>query len=101
LKSRTKKDVELRKDVRCRGNTWFIPYETIQNTETTRRASCFIPVELAEMCIKLAMGDKKGVIFDPFVGTGTTLVAAKMLGHTGIGIDINPQFLEFAKISHS
>jgi site-specific DNA-methyltransferase (adenine-specific) len=36
-------------------------------------------------------------VLDPFLGTGTTLVAAKKLGLTGTGIDINPEFLAFAK----
>jgi site-specific DNA-methyltransferase (adenine-specific) len=97
LKSRTNKDASLRPDVRCRGNTWFIPYETIQNKEQRGKHPASYPTALAEMCINLAMGEKKGVVLDPFVGTGTTLVACKNLCHSGIGIDINHEFLEFAK----
>ena len=94
----TKKDI-LKQDNRCRGNTWYVPYKTIQSNKKERGGHpASYPVELAEMCIKLCMGQsKEGKILDPFLGTGTTLVAAKRLGLTGTGIDINSDFLEFAR----
>jgi len=97
LKSRgvEKKD---KPDKRCRGNTWFVPYETIQNNQTERGGHpASYPTELAEMCIKLAMGEQKGLVLDPFLGTGTTLVAAQKLGLSGTGIDINESFLNYAR----
>jgi modification methylase len=36
------------------------------------------------------------LVLDPFVGTGTTCVAAKTLDRRWLGIDINPEFLEMA-----
>ena len=97
-RSEAKKDT-VKADVRCRGNTWFIPYETIQNNKKERGGHpASYPVQLVEMCVKLCMGDsKEGKILDPLLGTGTTLVAAKKLGLTGTGIDINSNFLEFAR----
>ena len=41
------------RDRRCRGNTWFIPYETIQSRAKERPHPATFPVELAEWCIKL------------------------------------------------
>ncbi len=41
------------RDKRCRGNTWFIPYETIQSREKERPHPATFPVQLAEWCIKL------------------------------------------------
>jgi hypothetical protein len=38
-----------------------------------------------------------GTVLDLFLGSGTTLVVAEELGRTGIGIDINPRFLEIAE----
>lgn len=97
-RSEAKKDI-VKPDVRCRGNTWFVPYETIQNNKKEKGGHpASYPIELAELCIKVSLGDSTDAkILDPFLGTGTTLVAAERLGFTGTGIDINPEFLTFAR----
>jgi hypothetical protein len=41
------------RDLRCRGNTWFVPYETIQSREKERPHPATFPVQLAEWCINL------------------------------------------------
>jgi DNA modification methylase len=52
-------------------------------------------VELARRCI--ASGARPGgVVLDPFSGSGTTGVAARMLGHDYIGIDLDPYCHEIA-----
>lgn len=99
LHSRSKAKADIVKpDCRCRGNTWYLPYDTIQSNAKERGGHpASFPVSLAETCIKLCLGTVSGkCVLDPFVGTGTTLVAAQALGHIGIGIDINPAFLTFA-----
>ena len=38
------------------------------------------------------MDDINGTVIDPYCGSGTTLVAAKLLGHKYIGIDISKEY---------
>ncbi len=39
----------------------------------------------------------KGIVLDPFCGTGTTLAVAVSLGRVGIGIDIAPEYVAMTK----
>lgn len=55
------------------------------------------PVALCEHIIKLATFSKKAVVLDPFIGSGTTAVAAKNLSRNFIGIDINPEYIKIAQ----
>ncbi len=52
------------------------------------------PVELIERIIGATTSK---VVLDPFVGSGTTAVAAKKLGRKYIGIDISPEYCETAQ----
>ena len=53
------------------------------------------PVELPRRCIKLFsyVGD---TILDPFVGSGSSLLAASMTGRKGIGVDIDESYCDIA-----
>jgi hypothetical protein len=56
------------------------------------------PIRLMEYLIKLVMPKHEGaVLLDPFVGSGSTLVAAKNLGYKAIGIEMNEEYFEIAK----
>lgn len=66
-------------------------------TECSNRGhSAAFPESLPEWFIRLftAPGD---VVLDPFVGSGTTIAAARRLGRASIGIDINPGFCDQAQ----
>ncbi|MDI6800951.1 MAG: site-specific DNA-methyltransferase [Thermodesulfovibrionales bacterium] len=56
------------------------------------------PLSLCEHIIKLTTYSDEAVVLDPFCGSGTTLVAAKILGRKFIGIDINKEYIEIAKL---
>lgn len=53
-----------------------------------------LPRRIMEM---LLTGDKKRVL-DPFVGTGSTLVAAKQIGKEGYGFEISKEYVEIATL---
>lgn len=53
------------------------------------------PSALMKWCIGLA-GDEVKTIIDPFMGAGTTLVAAKLEGRQAVGIEINEAYCESA-----
>ncbi|HGE71147.1 TPA: site-specific DNA-methyltransferase, partial [Candidatus Poribacteria bacterium] len=55
------------------------------------------PLALPIRAIYSIMDERKGVVIDPYCGSGTTLVAAKLLGHDYIGIDISKEYVEFAE----
>ena len=55
------------------------------------------PLTICEYLIKLSAFSRKAVILDPFIGSGTTAVAAKKLGKRYIGIDVNEKYVEIAK----
>ncbi|HZR04781.1 MAG TPA: site-specific DNA-methyltransferase [Candidatus Udaeobacter sp.] len=85
-------------DVRCRGNTWFIPYETIQSREKERPHPATFPVQLAEWCIKLHGVSRVRTMLDPFLGIGNSAVAAQRCGvKKFIGFEIDEAYLEETK----
>ncbi len=79
-----------KEDLRCRGNTWFIPYETIRSREEQRPHPATFPVKLAEMCIRLHGISNTRLILDPFMGIGQSAVAARRLGIDFVGFEIDP-----------
>ncbi len=81
--------------MKCRGTIWEYltagdgsrlkhePPATFPNKLPYDFINCFCP--------------KSGIVLDPFVGSGTTIVAAKNLGHDYIGIDIAPEYCKIAE----
>jgi len=82
--------------VRCRGNTWFIPYETIQSREKDRPHPATFPPKLPEMCLRLHGLERLQVVADPFLGLGSTAVACAQLGVSFVGIEMDEGYLKDA-----
>jgi site-specific DNA-methyltransferase (adenine-specific) len=80
--------------VRCRGNTWFIPYETIQSRDRDRPHPACFPAKVPEQCVRLHGVDRAGTVLDPFLGLGASAVAAVRLGLDFIGMEIDAAYLE-------
>lgn len=96
---------------KCIGNAWFIPYTPTsklakevgtQNDTGTREGSrgghpATFPEQLPEMCIKFSGIPHGSIVYDPFVGTGTTVLAAIKNNMIGLGTDLDQAYLDFAK----
>jgi len=57
---------------------------------------CQLPTHLLERLI-LMVTEEGDTVLDPFIGTGTTAVAAKKMGRHYIGIDIDNEYVEISK----
>jgi site-specific DNA-methyltransferase (adenine-specific) len=84
-------------DKRCKGNSWFVPYDTIQNRDKHRGSHpATYPVKLVEDCIKFSNINKGGILIDPFMGSGTSAISAFNQGLDYIGYDIDQDYINFA-----
>lgn len=83
-----------KQDVRDRGDVWYIPYETVQES---RPHPATFPEKLPLMCIKLHGVRRDLVVFDPFMGIGTTALACLALGVNYVGTEIDPHYAQIAE----
>jgi site-specific DNA-methyltransferase (adenine-specific) len=82
------------KDKRCRGNTWFVPYQTIKSRDKQRPHPATFPVQLAVNCIKLNGVARVQTMLDPFLGIGNSALAALECGVPKfIGFEIDESYL--------
>ena len=79
------------KDTRNSRSVWSIPTQGYSGAHFAT-----FPRELAARCIKAgsAVGD---LVLDPFLGTGTTIGEALMLGRRGVGVELNPEYAKLAQ----
>lgn len=82
--------------VRCRGNTWFIPYETIQSRDKERPHPATFPPRVPEYCLRLHGLKRIGLVMDPFLGLGSTAIACASLGVDFVGIELDKHYLREA-----
>ena len=79
---------------RDRGNVWFVPYET----RSGRHAHpATFPVGLPKMCIRLHGIRRDMLVYDPFMGSGSTAVACQNLGVECVGTEIDPAYVDLAR----
>lgn len=78
------------RDRRDRCNVWFIPYPTVQEA---RPHPAVFPVKLPERCIQLHGIKKNMLVYDPFIGIGTTALACIHLKVNYIGTEIDSQYI--------
>lgn len=95
-KSNVTRWASAKDDVRCRGNTWFVPYETIKSRARERPHPATFPVKLAEMCIKLHGIARTQLVLDPFLGIGQAAIAALKLHKDFVGFEIDRAYFDEA-----
>jgi adenine-specific DNA-methyltransferase len=77
------------------GDVWVIPNVKSNHIEKTEHP-CQFPVELVERLV-LALTREDDWVFDPFLGTGTTIVAALRRNRRGIGAEMLRKYSAIAK----
>lgn len=78
-------------DMRNKRSVWKVSTKPLKEAHFAA-----YPIELIEPCI--LAGSKEGdIILDPFLGSGTTGIAATMHGREYVGIELNPEYVEIAK----
>jgi DNA modification methylase len=73
---------------------WDIPNVKSNHPEKTAHP-CQFPVELVERLV-LALSNEGDYVFDPFVGTGSSIIAAIMHNRKGIGVDKEKEYTDIA-----
>ena len=76
-------------------DVWDIPFLNPKAKERTGYPTQK-PILLLERIIQISTAEGDCVL-DPFCGSGTTLVAAKLLGRNAVGIDISPEAVELTR----
>lgn len=81
-------------DRRDRGNVWFIPYPTIQRK---RLHPAVFPEKLPKLCILLHGIRPDLIVYDPFIGIGTTALACVSLNVKYVGTELDKQYIRTAR----
>ncbi|MBI3090659.1 MAG: site-specific DNA-methyltransferase [Candidatus Tectomicrobia bacterium] len=76
------------------GDVWVIPNVKHNHIEKTEHP-CQFPVELVERLV-LGLTEKDNLVFDPFMGVGSTAVAAVRHGRRVAGAELDAKYLEIA-----
>ena len=76
-------------------DVWSFPNVKANHPEKTIHP-CQFPVELVERLV-LSMTHEQDRVFDPYMGVGSSVVAALMHDRLGFGCDIVPEYVEIAR----
>lgn len=78
-------------------NVWsFLPQNNASKADGPRIEHATVkPTKMLERLLTLLSGEEQEIL-DPFMGSGTTLVACQRLGRQGIGIELDPDYFDIA-----
>jgi DNA modification methylase len=77
--------------IKCQLGVWQFYYEGRDIRDKTKHPATY-PISLARKCIEL-FSHKGELVVDPFLGSGTTLVAARDADRNAVGFDIHPDYI--------
>ena len=81
--------------IKCQLGVWQFYYEGRDIRDKTKHPATF-PISLARRCIEL-FSHQGELIVDPFMGSGTTLVAARDVNRNAVGFDIHPDYIALSQ----
>ena len=84
--------LEAKEWMKCQLGVWQFYYEGRDIRDKSQHPATF-PVSLAKKCIQL-FTHKGELVIDPFVGSGTTLLASQDLDRNAIGFDLNDDYIK-------
>ena len=76
------------------GDVWVFPNVKSNHVEKTEHP-CQFPVELVERLV-LSLTEPGDSVFDPYMGVGSTVIAALKHGRAGYGCDVVPKYVDIA-----
>jgi len=76
-------------DLHCGGDAWFVPHRTTGPTTKKAHGHQF-PAQLVTRCLKVAGAKVGDTVWEPFLGSGTTVYVARSMGLEFYGCDICP-----------
>lgn len=77
------------------GDLWIIPNVKFNHIEKTEHP-CQFPIELVERLV-LSMTNEDDWVFDPFLGVGSSIIAAMMHGRRGAGAETSEEYVKVAR----
>jgi adenine-specific DNA-methyltransferase len=76
------------------GDVWIFPNVKSNHVEKTSHP-CQFPVELVERLV-LSLTPANGSVFDPYMGVGSSVIAALKHGRSAYGCDVVPEYVDIA-----
>ena len=95
--SLTKIEETVQADTKCPGTVWYYSGSSSEGNKIKNRHPAPYPDKLCGDLIQ-CFSKENDVVFDPFLGSGTTAVMSKKLNRNFVGGDIAEQYIEIAKL---
>jgi DNA modification methylase len=86
-----KRGKKLIKSGKCPIYDWWNVNQVKNVSKQKTEQTCQMPVEVMRRCVGVTKSD---IVYDPFAGAGTTLVACKMLGRKSVGCELDETYCE-------